>query len=140
MVALKQAKYVREDDADARAYLFYQHMRTVGLAETFYKNVQQDPGIFMSKGEVTRVSQNGGGLIVEADNTLLGEKIQVNADMEPAWSRSPRMTRLSTWPIARDPDSVTTTSSMNTRIRTISASPMKPNAPVFMPPAVFGAA
>jgi quinone-modifying oxidoreductase subunit QmoB len=81
MVALKQAKYVREDYTDAKAYVFYQHMRTVGLTENFYKNIQQDQGIFMTKGEVTRVSKNGGGLIVEADNTLLGEKVQVKADM-----------------------------------------------------------
>jgi quinone-modifying oxidoreductase subunit QmoB len=81
MVALKQAKYVREDYADAKAYVFYQHMRTVGLTENFYKNIQQDQGIFLTKGEVTRVSKNGDGLIVEADNTLLGEKVKVKADM-----------------------------------------------------------
>jgi len=81
MVALKQAKYLREDYADAKAYVFYQHMRTVGLTENFYKNIQQDQGIFLTKGEVISVSQNGAGLIVEADNTLLGEKVQVKADM-----------------------------------------------------------
>jgi quinone-modifying oxidoreductase subunit QmoB len=81
MVALKQAKYLREDYDDAKAYVFYQHMRTVGLTENFYKNIQQDPGIFLTKGEVTRVSKNGDGLIVEAENTLLGEKVQVKADL-----------------------------------------------------------
>jgi quinone-modifying oxidoreductase, subunit QmoB len=80
-VALKQAKYVREDYEDGKAYIFYQHMRTPGLSELFYKSLQQDPGIFMTKGEVVKVSQNGGGLVVEADNTLLGDKIQVKADM-----------------------------------------------------------
>jgi quinone-modifying oxidoreductase, subunit QmoB len=81
MVALKQAKYVREDYDDAKAYIFYQHMRTPGLAENFYKSIQQDEGIFMTKGEVINVSKNGDGMIVEADNTLLGEKIKVKADM-----------------------------------------------------------
>jgi quinone-modifying oxidoreductase subunit QmoB len=81
LVALKQAKYVREDFSDGKAYVFYQHMRTLGLTESFYKNIQQDTGIFLTKGEVVGVSQNGDGLIVEADNTLLGEKIQVKADM-----------------------------------------------------------
>lgn len=81
MVALKQAKYVREDYEDGKSYVFYQHMRTPGLNENFYKSVQQDPGIFLTKGEVTAVSKNGSGLIIEADNTLLGEKIQVRADM-----------------------------------------------------------
>jgi quinone-modifying oxidoreductase subunit QmoB len=81
LVALKQAKYVREDYADGKAYIFYQHMKTPGLQELFYKSLQQDPGIFLTKGEVVRVSQSGSGLVIEADNTLLGEKIQVKADM-----------------------------------------------------------
>ena len=81
MVALKQAKYVRQDYDDGKAFVFYQHMRTPGLSENFYKSIQQDPGIFLTKGEVINVSQNGDGLIVEADNTLLGEKIQVKADI-----------------------------------------------------------
>ena len=81
LVALKQAKYVREDYPEGKAFVFYQHMRTPGLNENFYKSLQQDPGIFMTKGEVTAVSKNGNGLIVEAENTLLGEKIQVKADL-----------------------------------------------------------
>jgi quinone-modifying oxidoreductase subunit QmoB len=81
LVALKQAKYVREDYPDGKAYIFYQHIKTPGLQEHFYKSIQQDTGIFLTKGEVISVSKSGSGLIVEADNTLLGEKIQVKADM-----------------------------------------------------------
>jgi len=81
LVSLKQAKYVREDYADGKAYVIYQHMRTPGLMENFYKSIQQDSGIFLTKGEVVGVSKNGDGMIVEADNTLLGEKIKVKADM-----------------------------------------------------------
>jgi quinone-modifying oxidoreductase subunit QmoB len=82
LVALKQATYVREDYPDTgKAYVFYQHMRTPGLQENFYKSIQQDPGIFLTKGEVTGVSQNGNGMVVEAQNTLLGEKVQVKADL-----------------------------------------------------------
>jgi quinone-modifying oxidoreductase, subunit QmoB len=96
MVALKQAKYVREDYADGKAYVFYQHMRTPGLSEYFYKSLQQDPGIFLTKGNVIGVSNNGNGLIVDATDTLLGEKLQVKADlvvlaagMEPATKDDP---------------------------------------------------
>jgi len=35
LVSLKQAKYVREDYADGKAYVFYQHMRTPGHMEYF---------------------------------------------------------------------------------------------------------
>ncbi len=83
MVALKQAKYVREDSGpDAKAYIFYQHMRTLGQNEYFYKSAQQDEGIFLTKGDVVSVSGNGdGSLVLEAKDTLLGENIKVNVDM-----------------------------------------------------------
>ncbi|MFZ0132297.1 MAG: FAD-dependent oxidoreductase, partial [Desulfobacterales bacterium] len=82
LVALKQAQYVREDYPDSgKAYIFYQHMRTPGLSENFYKAAQQDPGIFMSKGTIVGVTKNGDGLAVEAQDTLLGEKLKVKADM-----------------------------------------------------------
>jgi quinone-modifying oxidoreductase subunit QmoB len=35
----------------------------------------------MTKGAVMSVAKNGGGMIVEAENTLLGEKLQVKADL-----------------------------------------------------------
>jgi quinone-modifying oxidoreductase subunit QmoB len=81
LVALKQARYVREDYADGKAFIFYQHMRTPGLSENFYKSIQQDEGIFLTKGTVASVSNDNHGLIVEADDTLLGEKVQVKADL-----------------------------------------------------------
>jgi quinone-modifying oxidoreductase subunit QmoB len=96
MVSLKQAKYVRDDYTDGKAYIFYQHMRTPGLSEYFYKNLQQDPGIFMTKANVVDVSKNGSGMIVEATDTLLGGNLQVKADlvvlaagMEPATKDDP---------------------------------------------------
>lgn len=82
LVSLKQAKYVREDyPEDGKAYIFYQHMRASGQLEYFYKSIQQDEGIFLTKGDVISVSPNGASLVIEADNTLLGEKIKVKADM-----------------------------------------------------------
>ena len=81
MVALKQAKYVREDYEEGKAFIFYQHMRTPGLSEYFYKSMQQDPGVFMTKGSVIKVSKNGEGMLVEASDTLLGERLWVQADM-----------------------------------------------------------
>ncbi len=80
-VALKQAKYVRNDYPDGKAYIIYQHMRTPGLQENFYKGMQQDRGIFMSKGAVTEVSKSGDSLIVEATNTLLGDNLNLKADL-----------------------------------------------------------
>ncbi|MHB8810723.1 MAG: hydrogenase iron-sulfur subunit [Desulfobulbaceae bacterium] len=81
MVALKQAKYVREDNPNGNAYIIYSHMRTPGNMELFYKGIQQDDGIFLTKGSVTKVEEQGGALMVQADDTLLGESLSLQVDM-----------------------------------------------------------
>jgi quinone-modifying oxidoreductase subunit QmoB len=82
LVALKQAKYVREDyPEDGKSFIFYQHMRTPGLTENFYKAAQQDEGLFLSKGAVTTVAQTGKTLTVTAKDTLLGPEVEVKADL-----------------------------------------------------------
>ena len=82
MVALKQANYVVEDNpVDGQAYILYQHMRTPGNAEFFYKSMQAKDGVFMTKGAVTLVSAAGSGLAVDVENTLLGEDLKLNVDM-----------------------------------------------------------
>jgi quinone-modifying oxidoreductase subunit QmoB len=82
LATLKQALYLRESDAEARAYVFYDFMRTPGHYEDFYRRVQEDPGVFFTKGEVTDVARGeDGGLTVTARNTMLGDTIQVKVDM-----------------------------------------------------------
>jgi len=81
MVALKQAQYVCEDNADGKAYVLYQHMRTPGHMELFYKNAQNNEGIFLTKGNVMKVENSDGGLSVAVEDTLLGEDITINVDM-----------------------------------------------------------
>ena len=80
--SLKQAKYVREKNSDAVAMIFYKDIRTPGQTEIFYKNMQNDPGVLLTKADVTGISDAGSGnLYVEAENALLGEKIKVEADL-----------------------------------------------------------
>jgi quinone-modifying oxidoreductase subunit QmoB len=82
MISLKQAKYLREDYEDGKAFIFYKHMRTPGIYENFYKNAQNDPGIFLTRGEVKSVTENADkSLTIEVDDTMLGEKLAVQADM-----------------------------------------------------------
>ena len=81
MVALKQAQYVCQDNTDGRAYILYQHMRTPGHMELFYKNAQNNEGIFMTKGNVMKVDEAGGKLSVAVENTLLGEDLNLEVDM-----------------------------------------------------------
>jgi quinone-modifying oxidoreductase subunit QmoB len=81
MVALKQAQYVCDDNEDGKAYVLYQHMRTPGSQELYYKAAQQNDGIFMTKAAVTKVEENGDKLKVTAENTLLGEDLDLDVDM-----------------------------------------------------------
>jgi quinone-modifying oxidoreductase subunit QmoB len=80
--ALKQASYVREQGDDAKAYIIYENLRAPGHYELFYKKMQQDPGVFLTKGEITSVKQDGdGSLSVYVEDTLLGESISISADL-----------------------------------------------------------
>jgi quinone-modifying oxidoreductase subunit QmoB len=82
LVALKQAMYVREDNPNGKAYILYQHMRTPGNMELFYKAAQNDDGIFMTKANVTKVEEGAdGSLSVEAEDTLLNDSLSLNVDM-----------------------------------------------------------
>ena len=82
MTSLKQALYVREQNPDARVYIFYKDIRTPGQYENFYRRVQEDEGIFMTKGEVAAVIPEADGSVsVDVDDTLLGEKIRIKADL-----------------------------------------------------------
>ena len=82
MVALKQANYVVEDNpVDGTAYVLYQHMRTPGNTELFYKGMQAKDGVFMTKAAVTKVSASGSSLVVDVEDNLLGENLQLEVDM-----------------------------------------------------------
>ena len=81
MVALKQAQYVCQDNAEGKAYILYQHMRTPGHMELFYKAAQENEGIFMTKGNVVEVGQVGSKLRVDVEDTLLGENLNLEVDM-----------------------------------------------------------
>lgn len=80
--SLKQAKYIRLQDPDSKAYIFYKDMRTPGHYEYFYKSMQNDLGVFLTKGDVIGITEDENkNLAIEVENTLLGEKILVNADL-----------------------------------------------------------
>jgi len=82
LASLKQAKYIREADPEAKAYIIYDHMRTMGIFENFYKSLQNDPGVFLTKGKVIEVSEGENGKVkVLVDETLLGEKLEIEVDV-----------------------------------------------------------
>ncbi|MCJ2165500.1 MULTISPECIES: hydrogenase iron-sulfur subunit [unclassified Pseudodesulfovibrio] len=81
LIALKQANYVRELAPDAVAYVIYDHMMVPGINEKYYQAAQDDPGVMLTKGTVTEVSQAGSAVVIKAKNTLLGADVELVADM-----------------------------------------------------------
>ena len=82
LTSLKQAAYVRESNPDAMAYILYKDMRTPGQYELFYKKMQDDPGVMLTKGEVVEV-RNGAGdnLEIVLKDSFLGDNVVLEADM-----------------------------------------------------------
>ena len=82
LTSLKQSIYLRELHDDAKAYIFYEFIRTPGHYEDFYRRVQEDPGVFLTRGQVSEVATgNNGSLLVTATGTMTGEDIQVEVDL-----------------------------------------------------------
>ena len=81
-VSLKQARYIREACPDTKVYIIYKDVRSPMQYELFYAQAQEDEGIFLTKGEVREVSENGDKTVtLKVDDTLLGESVAIDADM-----------------------------------------------------------
>jgi len=81
-VSLKQALYIRERYPDALIYIIYRDMRTPAQHELFYRRVQEEENIFLLKGDVVGVRKSrSDSILVDIDNTLLGENVQLESDV-----------------------------------------------------------
>jgi quinone-modifying oxidoreductase subunit QmoA len=83
LASMKQATYVREQYPDAEIHLFYIDVRSPGRLEDFYMKVQEDEKFFFHRGKVGRIREvpESKNLIMEAENTLTGQKMSVEVDM-----------------------------------------------------------
>ncbi len=82
MDSLKQASYIREQNPEAKAHIIYRDIRTPGLYEEFYRSIQNDPGVFLTQGDVVAVNENEDKSIsVEIDNTIFGEPVKIDMDL-----------------------------------------------------------
>jgi quinone-modifying oxidoreductase subunit QmoB len=82
LVALKQARYVRERNPDAQVFIVYEDMQTPGRDEFFYRSVQQDHAVFFVRGQVAGVAETGDGrLSVSVSESVLARQVGLVADM-----------------------------------------------------------
>jgi len=82
MDSLKQAAYIREQNPDAKAHIIYRDIRTPGLYEDFYRTRQDDPGVFLTQGDVVGVNETENqNITIDVDNTLFGEPVTMEMDL-----------------------------------------------------------
>ncbi len=81
MYTAKQAHQVREKLPDARVTVFYMDIRAFGKGfEEFYDRVKAERVLYR-RGNPSEVYRRADRLVVRAEDTLLGEPVEVEADL-----------------------------------------------------------
>jgi len=84
MAALKQARQIREKYPDIQVSIFYIDLRAFGKGyEEFYETTAREYGVNLIRGRVSEVrpSFTSDRLVVRAEDTLLAQPVEVEADM-----------------------------------------------------------
>jgi quinone-modifying oxidoreductase subunit QmoB len=82
LTSLKQAQYIRTLLPETNIFIVYKDIRTPGKNEHYYREVQSDPRVFFTKGEISGIEDTGNGSLgVTVEDNLLGETIRIAADM-----------------------------------------------------------
>ena len=81
--SLKQARYLREKNEDAKITVFYIDIRTIGRLEKFYYDMLDDANVSFFKGKVAEISENTDtrDLTLAAEDTIAGEKPDLSFDL-----------------------------------------------------------
>lgn len=81
MYTAKQAHLVKDKLPDANITVFYIDVRAFGKGfEEFYDRVKEE-GVIYRRGNASEIYRKGEKLIVRAEDTLLGEVLEVEADL-----------------------------------------------------------
>ncbi len=83
MASMKQARYLREKNENAKATIFYIDIRAVGRLEKFYFDLLEDSNISFVKGKVAEINEHPEtrDLILDVEDTLSGEKLNQTFDL-----------------------------------------------------------
>jgi heterodisulfide reductase subunit A len=81
MYTAKQAHLVKGKLPQASVTVFYMDVRTFGKGfEEFYDRVRRE-GVMYRRGSVSEIYKRGDKVVVRAEDTLLGEPLEVEADL-----------------------------------------------------------
>jgi len=83
MASLKQVRYLREKDEDAKATMFYIDVRTVGRLEKFFFDMLDDQNFTQVKGKVAKIEEVAASknLALTVEDTLSGEAMKAEFDL-----------------------------------------------------------
>lgn len=83
MASLKQIRYLRENNENSKATVFYIDIRTIGRLEKFYYDMPEDDNISYIKGKVATISEEpeSRDLILDVEDTLSRENLHEKFDL-----------------------------------------------------------
>jgi quinone-modifying oxidoreductase subunit QmoA len=83
MGSLKQIRYIKEKNENARITVFYIDIRTIGREEKFYYDLLEDGNVSFIKGKVAKISEEpeNKNLILDVEDTLSRENLHQGFDL-----------------------------------------------------------
>ncbi len=81
MVTAKQARQVRERLPDAQITVFYMDVRAFGKGFEEFYDAGREAGIIYRRGNPSEIIRRGDKVVVRAEDTLLGEPVELQADL-----------------------------------------------------------
>ena len=79
--SLRQVMAIHQAWPEVECAVLYRDLRAPGQVEHFYRAVQEQSGVMLARGTVDGVAPNGAGLRVSLEDSLLGEHVQIDADL-----------------------------------------------------------
>ena len=81
MVTARQAHLVRQRLPDARVTVFYMDVRAYGKGFEEYYDQLREEGVLYRRGNPSEIIRRGERVVVRAEDTFLGEVVEVEADL-----------------------------------------------------------
>ncbi len=79
--SLRQVMTIHQAWPEVECAVIYRDLRAPGQLEHFYRAVQEQSGIMLARGSVEAVTLAGPGLRVKVKDSLLGENVEIDADL-----------------------------------------------------------
>ncbi len=79
--SLRQVMAIHQAWPEVECVVLYRDMRMPGQMEHFYRAVQEQSRVMLARGSVEGVAVAGAGLRVSVKDSLLGEQVEIDADL-----------------------------------------------------------